>query len=178
MNKARFRSIVCRCIVGIPMLFALNAQAASPATPGPNAPMKSFWQLLEEISRQIPWTVENVQGVLGTSLDKFKAGNPIMSFYRSPDFQLSDGLMVHAVLGLHPDRPRQGHLTLTLDGACLTLAEVRSRYQALQLTDAPRGRSPDESTTYSEAQPWGRLSFGFPVKNPDCLGFVVLNSSN
>jgi hypothetical protein len=62
-----------------------------------------------------------------------------------------------------------------LNGECISLDTVRSRYGNLKITDFPRGRSLDEATSYSTFPAWGKLSFGFTERNPDCLAYVVIN---
>ena len=56
---------------------------------------------------------------------------------------------------------------------------IATKYGNLTLTEAPRGRSPDEETKYEAKTGWGRLVFGFAERNPDCLssvGFVHKNT--
>lgn len=65
-------------------------------------------------------------------------------------------------------------LSLDIEGTCLTLSDVRSRYPKLDLTDVPHGHSWEEQTLWTSTQAWGRVSFGFKAKNPDCLCSVTM----
>jgi hypothetical protein len=70
---------------------------------------------------------------------------------------------------------KSGFLVLHLTGPCIKRQEVFNAYKGLQLSSAPRGRSEDETTNFSVQDGWGRMSFGFAEKNPDCLAIVGLD---
>jgi hypothetical protein len=63
-------------------------------------------------------------------------------------------------------------------GQCITLDTVKKRYPQLRLTDYPRGRSENEVTSYTARKDMNgqKVSFSFTVKNPHCLGSVVISA--
>jgi hypothetical protein len=65
-------------------------------------------------------------------------------------------------------------LVLRLGGACINLPELKQQHDNLQITEIPRGRSLEESTTYTASKSWGEIDFGFQEKKPDCLAYVIL----
>ncbi len=66
-------------------------------------------------------------------------------------------------------------LIMKIDGACLTKAEVQSRFGPLALTEVPRGKSLDEETGFSRNYDWGTLYFGFSERSRDCVRTVSYN---
>eukprot|EP01113_Clastostelium_recurvatum_P007325 TRINITY_DN13407_c0_g1_i1.p1 TRINITY_DN13407_c0_g1~~TRINITY_DN13407_c0_g1_i1.p1 ORF type:complete len:171 (-),score=26.88 TRINITY_DN13407_c0_g1_i1:51-563(-) len=56
----------------------------------------------------------------------------------------------------------------------LSRAEIQRRHGPLELSEVPRGRSLDEKTSFSRAEPWGRVSFGFTERDPDRLATITL----
>ena len=64
-------------------------------------------------------------------------------------------------------------LNLRIGGDCLARAAVEERYGPLAVSDLPRGRSLDETMGMSREEPWGRLTFGFAERAPDCLATVT-----
>lgn len=67
-------------------------------------------------------------------------------------------------------------LVLDVTGGCARKAAIEARYGDWQLTDVPRGRSPDEKAYWTRVEPWGELSFGFAESAPDCLRSVVFKA--
>jgi hypothetical protein len=67
-------------------------------------------------------------------------------------------------------------LTLELSGKCITLADVRTRYEHLLVADVPRGRSLEELTTHTAVGSWGRLSFAFKEARPACVFAISFNA--
>jgi hypothetical protein len=51
-------------------------------------------------------------------------------------------------------------------------------FPQLVLTDYPQGRSENEVTSYTAPKDMNgqKVSFSFTVKNPDCLGSVVISA--
>lgn len=64
-------------------------------------------------------------------------------------------------------------LVLTMGGSCVPRAEVLRRYERLEITGMPRG-GPNEETSWSRREPWGKLAFGFAERRPDCLSSVLI----
>lgn len=74
------------------------------------------------------------------------------------------------------DKANSRLMVLKLAGNCIRKADVLGRNDDLAMTDHPRGRSLDEETSYSVEKPWGKLSFGFAERSPDCLRSVVFDT--
>lgn len=64
-------------------------------------------------------------------------------------------------------------LNLRITHGCPKRAAIEAKYGPFQITGVPRGRSLDEETSLSREEPWGRLSFGFAERTPDCLTTVT-----
>lgn len=64
---------------------------------------------------------------------------------------------------------KSGLLTMAVSGDCLQAHEVKSRYAEFDLIEAPRGRSPDEKTTYETRLGNTSVRFGFDQNSPSCL---------
>jgi hypothetical protein len=58
---------------------------------------------------------------------------------------------------------------------CIDRAATLQRYGPLQLSQSPRGGSLDEETSFTRAELWGKISFGFAERKPDCLSSVVFD---
>lgn len=66
-------------------------------------------------------------------------------------------------------------LNLTVAGQCVARSDVLARYPRLEVRNSPRGGSPNEETSYSRKEVWGKVSFGFAERNPDCLSSVLFS---
>ena len=139
----------------------------------------TLWEAVDALAAQVPFSKGNVEATLSLSLrERVVPSNPLFDFFEGAGLRLRDGELVSNVdLRVKKDDPRIGLLVLSLEGACIRIEDVRARYGALDLTDFSRGRSLDESTSFSTAQRWGKLSFGFKERNPDCLAYVVLDAT-
>jgi len=140
----------------------------------------TLWQTIDLLVEQIRFRRTNVEGVLDVTL----FDSDPRQFVIQPSFQsleggpvrLADGVVMESIdLRVRPERASHpGFLGLRVAGTCIRLDVVRARYGTLSITDYPRGRSWDEVTSHTTIQPWGRLSFSFAERNPDCLSSVVL----
>jgi hypothetical protein len=137
----------------------------------------SLWQAIEALTQQIPFTKAKVERVLSTVLTETdNTGNDVFQFYESPSLGLKDGVAITNVdlrikrRGVHP-----GFMVLEIGGTCVTLKEARVHYSDLVITGSPSGRSLDDATSHSSMQSWGRLSFGFSERNPDCLAYIAFD---
>lgn len=137
----------------------------------------TLWELLDQLAQQAPFSREKIEKLLGTRLvETSNASNDFFQFYKLPSPLALEGAALDDIdlriksAGGHP-----GFLVLQLAASKLTLAEVRRHYPELRITDAPRGRSPDEVTSHSAFLPWGKLSFSFPVRQPDCVSRIALD---
>jgi len=138
----------------------------------------TLWQTIDTLAQQIPFTRAKVERVLESGLF---VRDP-REFAIQPSFQalgggpagLADGVVVDKIdLRIGEEKDDPGFLVLRLAGSCIGLDAVRAHYPTLGVTDRPRGRSWDEVTSYTTVLPWGRLSFSFAQRNPDCLSSVA-----
>ena len=136
----------------------------------------TLWQIVEALPRLIPFTKDKVETMLAVRLmETDYTGNDVFHFYRSDPIRLSDGVTVSNIdLRIRRKGGHPGFMVLSIDKACVTLDKVRGNYADLQITETPRG-SPDDETSYSTMLPWGKLSFGFAERNPNCLVSIVFN---
>ncbi|MGV2288490.1 hypothetical protein AAHK20_07215 [Trinickia sp. YCB016] len=142
----------------------------------------TLWQTIDALVEAIPLTRVKVENVLKI---RFVDSDPSNYAIQPSSFQpldggpvkLSDGVVIGNVdLRIKREEGHPGFLVLdSLGGECIKLDAVRARYGNLRITDFPRGRSLDEATSYSAFPAWGKLSFGFTERNPDCLAYVVIN---
>jgi hypothetical protein len=137
----------------------------------------TLWQALDALAAQLPFAVHKVARTLSTTLaDTHAEGGDVFQFFEGAPVRLADGTELSRIdLRIKREGPHPGFLVLELKGRCVPLAEVRRHHGALELTDVPRGRSLDESTGYTAALGWGRLSFGFAERKPDCLAQVAFD---
>lgn len=100
----------------------------------------------------------------------------VFDFYEARNVKLK-GATIDLIDYREPSRVgravRGPFFATTLGGACIHKSEIFSLYRHLAITDVPRGHSLDEETAFSKAEPWGRVSFGFSERSPDCLKSVV-----
>lgn len=136
----------------------------------------TLWQAITHLSQQIPFSKESVEEVLATRLVRcVEQGNEFFWFYEGNDIALAGGGVLNVDLRIKREGEHPGFLVINLSGTCNKLAEVRSHYDELQITDTPRGHSLDEVTSYTAILSWGKLSFGFKERQPDCLSSVAFN---
>lgn len=65
--------------------------------------------------------------------------------------------------------------TMSVQGRCISLDMVRTRYPSAIMTDSPTTADPDDKGTWSAFGPWGEIAFGFAYKNPRCVASVTFN---
>lgn len=145
-------------------------------------PNMTLWQTIDALAQQIPFTRAKVEAVLMTHLvEKDTSGSPFpnreFQFYvPGRTARLSDGVVISNVdLRIRRRAGHPGFLVLNFNGACIGLDEIRAHYEDIKLTFPPRPDSADPSTGYSAFLPWGKLSFGFLMRNPDCLSSLVFD---
>ncbi|MEC4717990.1 type VI secretion system tip protein TssI/VgrG [Noviherbaspirillum sp. CPCC 100848] len=63
----------------------------------------------------------------------------------------------------------KGAFAIELDGACVSLTDIRQHFKDIEITQHPRGRSLQETAVWSVRRLWGNLSFAFKAERPDCL---------
>lgn len=137
----------------------------------------TLWELLNQLAEQVPFEREKIERLLGTVLvETANASNEFFQFFKLPRPLILEGAALNDIdLRIKRDGGHPGFLVLQLRASKLTLAEVRRHYPELRLTDAPRGRSPDEVTSYSSFLPWRKLSFSFPVRQPDNVSNIAFD---
>ena len=86
----------------------------------------------------------------------------------------------HVAVELDFREPRPGGgatagpmLNLMLTGGCQTRPEVEKAFGPLHVAGVPTGRSEDEELSLTRSEPWGRLSFGFADRTPECLTTIT-----
>jgi hypothetical protein len=137
----------------------------------------TLWQAIGALEQQIPFTKAKIEGLLSTVLTETdNTGNDVFQFYKSRRIELGGGVEISNVdLRIKRNGPHPGFMVWDISGTCIKLAQVRSHYGEMQITDMPRGHSLDEETSYSTMRTWGKLSFGFAERNPDCLASIAFD---
>lgn len=103
-----------------------------------------------------------------------KGSNAYNDMYEGGPVHLKGEVEIESIdLRVSKDKANSRMMVLKLAGNCVRKADVLGRNHDLAITDHPRGRSLDEETSYSVEKPWGKLSFGFAERSPDCLRSVV-----
>ncbi len=141
------------------------------------ATQMTVWQALEAITQQMPLSKSKVESLFATQfVESDNTGNEAFHFYKSGRVALSSDVAIATIdlrikrAGGHP-----GFLALQLEGACISLDEVREKYSKLEITDVPRGRSLDDVTSHTAALTWGELSFSFKERRPQCLSSITFD---
>lgn len=138
-----------------------------------NAP--DLWTVLDRFPSLLPFSAEKLANALGIMLVK-ASENEYFTFYKGGGVALADGVFIESLdLRIRKEQPHPGFLVLNLSGTCVQKSAVNSRYTQLVMTDFPRGRSLDEEASYSQETSWGKLSFGFAERAPDCLHSIVFD---
>ena len=102
--------------------------------------------------------------------------NDQLHSYQSKPIELTDGVIISTVdLRLKRVGKDSGFLVLDIGGNCITTSQLMVKYDYLRITGTPSGHSLLGETSYSQDMPWGRLSFGFEEKNPNCLADVAFD---
>jgi len=136
----------------------------------------TLWRVVEALVMQIPFTQEKVELSLSTKLRRVDQ-NPYTVFFAGGGVSLADDVLI-STIDLRLGREvgdSYGFMAIGLSGACVSIEDVRVHYGPLEITETPRGRSPDEKTYHTAKQAWGELSFGFSERNPNCLALIVLD---
>jgi hypothetical protein len=134
----------------------------------------SLWQAIPLLAQQIPFSKQKVEVALSTRLSEIDdAFNTPFYFFGSPPIPLAEGVVISNVdLRIKRGSNHPGFLVLEVGGSCITMEQIRTQYGELQTTPFSCGRSLDEETCHFQLLPWGKLSFGFKERNPQCLASV------
>ncbi|MDR2259353.1 MAG: hypothetical protein LBE06_00125 [Azoarcus sp.] len=135
-------------------------------------------ELIHKLSDAYPWTVHEVEGILGIKLSNYRphADN---SFLSTRQLAYEEGLLLKEVEVRITERAgRTGEtvrliLDLADEAACFTFERIKQSYPDLALTSIPRTQSLEDQAYFSSKQPWGRLSLGFKEKRPNCLSSII-----
>lgn len=139
----------------------------------PVATPTSLTQALDQL-RAAGLTRANVERAFGARLAAGDA-NDAFAFYTA------EGIAIGGVkVSLDWREPVAGGgatagplLNVRIGDGCPPRGDIERHYGPLEPTGVPRGRSPDETFSFSRDEPWGRLSFGFAERAPDCLALVT-----
>lgn len=135
----------------------------------------TLWQLIEVLSEYPSLEPTALAAVLPVAF-RPTTRNAYFAMHEADGVALADGVNIsHVQLRTRLDDAARGLIVLDLEGACVSLDDVRQRVPSVALTNAPRGRSPNETTGFSAEQAWGTLSFGFKERSPGCLASVVID---
>ncbi len=139
----------------------------------------SLWQTIDALASHMPLSRKAVESTLSTRLAERAKDEYIVHLSGRGTGQAGGVKIdrVDLVLDPHGEFTDAAGLSLELSGTCLRLDEVRQRYGALTLVQAPRGLSANETTAFASQQAWGVLMFAFKASNPDCLFRVTLRKS-
>ena len=136
-----------------------------------------LWTVVDYLPTRLPFSTDKIESALNVVLTLVDE-NDFVRFYEAADVALSHGVLIEKIdVRIQKQQPDPGFVSLKIAGACVPRAEVMSRYDGLAITDVPRGRSPDEQTSWSRREVWGELSFGFAESAPDCLRTIVFDPS-
>jgi len=174
-NKFPGNLIILRVTLLFLSLFCLFLHESKGETMTP----LTLWRALDAVTAQAPFTKEKIENILSIHLEEYtNPSNRYWTFYKSPGITLQDGVTLTSVnFSFNKDVYNSGSVGIDLEGACITLDQVRKNYPLLALASLPRGESLEEARYYSSEFPWGKISFGFKEKRPDCLSHVSLKPS-
>ncbi|WP_420300564.1 hypothetical protein [Enterobacter sp. BNK-8] len=147
---------------------------------GGDAQKKDLWMFISGMSASLKTL--SVTTLSNAPLPfKMTRQNEYINFYNADDIKLADGTNITAIeLRLSKDNDGMAPLLnfSPSSGQCITLDTVKKHYPQLTLTDYPRGRSENEVTSHTARKDMNgqKVSFSFTVKNPHCLGSVVISA--
>lgn len=147
---------------------------------GGDAQKKDLWLFISGMSASLKTLSVTTLSNAPLSF-KMTRQNEYINFYNADDIKLADGTNITAIeLRLSKDNNGMAPLLnfSPSSGQCITLDTVKKHYPQLTLTDYPRGRSENEVTSYTARKDMNgqKVSFSFTVKNPHCLGSVVISA--
>ncbi|MET0383073.1 MAG: hypothetical protein ABW032_06580 [Burkholderiaceae bacterium] len=136
-----------------------------------------LWDLVKSLEDNEPLTKHFVEQALQTKLEAHAdSSNSVVEFFKCGPVKLQSGILTKIDFRFTKERPESNFLILSITGPCVSFAQVRQRYGNLKITNIPRGRSLEEMTSHSVDLEWGRLSFGFRARNPNCLAAISFDT--
>jgi len=143
-------------------------------------PNTSLWQLIDMLGKHPSLLPDKIRQALPVEFSERRRSG-YSSFYDGGRLSLIGQVDIEAIfLRVRHEDEMRGMVSLYLDpdGTCVTLDDVHGHFPDVVITGHPRGHSLDEQTYWSIQQLWGKLSFGFKERNPDCLASVVLDRTD
>lgn len=140
---------------------------------GANAAPMSIMSLIETLRASPPKTRGDIEGRLGVTL-RLHEENEAYRFYVSSDQPRHN----QAISKVSFSEPIPGVETsggtmigIDIAGPCVRQREVEAKIGKLELfaVPSPHDKSGTGQLSLIHYEPWGRLSFGFAVKEPRCL---------
>lgn len=132
---------------------------------------KSLWEVISVLEQQMPLSKANIEKSLETELiETERDENFILMTGTGPT--LRDGVVLSKLDLMLESSMKigdKGAFAMELDGACLSLSDIRRHFKDIEITQHPRGRSLQETAVWSVSRLWGNLSFAFKAERPDCL---------
>ncbi len=174
-GSRRFQSLLVRtmflCLIACGQVGEANAKGIAMKTNE-----MTLWQVVEAVTRQIPFTREKIELSFSAKLKEVDQ-NSYTVFYTGGGVPLANGVLI-STIDLRLGREvgdSYAFLSIGLSGGCVSLGDVRAHFGPLEITETPRGRSLDEKTYHTTRLAWGELSFGFAERNPSCLALIVFD---
>jgi hypothetical protein len=134
----------------------------------------TLWTLIEKIAKSIPPNRDRVEHLLNVKLAIEEQYNEYCTFWKGESKMSVNAVQITSAL-LRLNNKHAGKdemLWLTVEGKCVSKAEVFQRFPNMHIVNAPTGHSINEETTYASERVWGDISFGFAERNPTCLSSV------
>ncbi|WP_230953161.1 hypothetical protein [Burkholderia stagnalis] len=170
----RIRHLLPALSLAIPLATSSATLESGTQQPATIQSAMTVWQTIDALVRQLPLSKARVESTLRTSLSENGRNDYTVRLGSDRPIQLAGDIRITEIdLRFSEKRRFPGFLVLSLDGNCIGIDAVRAHYGEIPITDVPHGHSLEEETVHSARQPWGRLSFGFKERNPDCLATVV-----
>ncbi len=135
-----------------------------------------LWTLVDDLPTRTPFDKEKIEQALRIVLiQDEEITNEYFTALKGGPVHLAQEVEIEAVsFRVSAKEPTEKWLlNLTAAGKCVARSDILARYPRLEITSAPRGRSLDEQTYYSSKESWGKVSFGFAERNPECLSSVL-----
>lgn len=162
--------------IGVLAVLAMSSQGCAK---GMNVahPLTKIDQLIAGVRDGRPIDRGTVQGALSVTLPLISE-NPAFRTYRNDQVRL-DALSASVELRepVAGGTATAGSLLIIkiLDG-CPRKSDIEARFAPWTVTNTPRGQSLNEETNWSRKEPWGKLSFGFAERAPDCLSSITFSA--
>jgi hypothetical protein len=143
---------------------------------------KSFWNLVEKVENARPYTPKAVESLLGVTLE-LESEHEYTLFYKMKELQSSATTKILRAVDLRVSKTKPGDqnfLVIELADCGMTFEDIQKRYPEALFEPAlpgppPQGFALDSVDYLSVERPWGKISFGFLLKNPKLLSEVIFS---